>query len=249
MGVALVALLASSVASAEVVFSDTFDGRDIRRAGAIPNFWSVISSPDEQTSVASKDQGKLHLLATNQAYANVALVSPVLDKLGFFSRPVTIALDDVKLESQGIPEGEARFKISLASSPTTAEKAGSVISIRIRSGLLLMGYRMDGFNLSSPPETLAGDHVNSVAVMPLKGVPTKLSLTLGPSPREGFIRYEIVALNDGLPVSRSGTIPLTISQWGGVNSAALIIDARRDSETSLPDSQTNLSVGEITATR
>ena len=247
--VGLAALLFPGVVSAEVIFSDTFEGSDIRHAGTVPNFWTVTQSPDSSKSGASKEKGRLLLLAANRPYAYVSLASPKMEKFGFFSHPLTITLDEIQLEAKGIPEGEARFKVSVASAQTTAEQAEDVISLRIRSGLLLMGYRIDGFNLSSPPETLAGEHVNSVAVIPLKGVPKKVSLTLGPSPRDGFVKYEIIVLDDGIPVSRSGSIPLTIVQWGGNDEASLIIDARRDSDSSLPGTQTEFSLGQITVAR
>ena len=247
----LVALLLPGLASAsENIFSDSFDGNDVRDAGAIPGFWTVIQSPDDQKSEASKRKGRLQLLAADQAYASVSVISQKTDKFGFFARPITITLDDIQLEAKGIPEGEARFKLSVASAQVAAEKAENVISIRIRSGLLLLGYRIDGFNLLSPPETLSGQRINPVAAIPLKGVPTKVSLTLGPAPKDGFIRYEIFVLEDGNPaVTRSGSIPLTIGQWGGSDDASIVIAARRDSATSLTETQTEFSVGQITVTR
>lgn len=245
----LASMLLATTLAAQPVLVEKFEGTAMRPIDAAGGYWSVKSSPRDSLNSALQGKGRLQILAEDHAYAHVSLTSPKTDKFGFFARPITVTLEDIHLRAAGIPEGEARFKLSLASARTTAELAPSVVCLRVRSGLLLMGYRADGFNLASPPETLAGDRINSVAVMPLKGVPSKVELTLGPASRDGYIRYEIVARDDDTLVTRSGTIALTLDQWGGANEAALVLDVRRDSESSLPGTYTEFSAGQLTLSR
>jgi hypothetical protein len=245
----LSAALAGSLARAETVFIDTFANNDVRSADSQRNFWTVIQPPDNTHSQASEKNGRLSLLASTRSYTSVSLAGAKTAAFGFFTRPLTITVDDIQLEAQALPENEARFRISLASATTTGELADNVITLRVRSGLLLMGYRSDGFELSSPPETLAGQRVNSVAVMPLKGVPTRISLTLGPAQREGFVRYEITAIDNGETLRSNGVIPLTLQQWGGEDAASLVLDARRDSDATIPDSHAKFSAGQVSVTR
>jgi len=245
----LPAWLLVCTAGAAVVFSDDFAAGNLRSAGSLPDFWTVLQPPDNLESGATKKDGRLHLVAANHAFTSVALASPRTETFGFFARPLTVTLDDILLGFKNLPENEARFRISLSSARTTAELSGAVITLRVRSGLLLMGYRVDGYKLSSPPETLSGQGVNSVVVMPLKGVPSKISLTLGPGVRDGVVRYEITVVDHGVRAENDGVIPLAIAQWGGADAAALIVDARRDSASAAPDSFAELSVGRITVTR
>jgi hypothetical protein len=247
--VGLGVFLSPCIASADSDFSNTFEKSDVRIADSVPNFWTVLQFPDVQNAEAFTENGRLNLVAANQPFARLSMVSPAIKKFGFFAKPVTVTLHNVKLEAKGMPENEARFKVSLASSPVAAEQAPTVISMRIRSGLLLLGYRIEGFNMKDPVETLSGQKANPVAAIPLKGVPTKVSLTLGPSARDGFIRYEVSALVDGLPVNGAGSIPLTMKQWGGSDTSSLIVDVRRDNATSSYGSEAKLSIEEITATR
>lgn len=241
--------LAPSAARAETVFIDPFDDGDVRAADAQPYFWSVLQPGENRDSEASEEKGRLRLRAATGANTYVAIVSPALDTFGFFQRPVTVTLEDIALEAKGIPESDARFKLSLASTQERAEQAGDVISLRIRPGLLMFGYRIDGFDTPSPPETLSGSSVNSVVHQPLAGTPSRISLTLGPSPRAGHIRYEIRAEGNGVSFTRAGQLALTLSQWGGADAASLVIDARRDSTASLSGTHTDFSIGQITVTR
>lgn len=245
----LVAFLSPSLASADSVFTNTFEKSDPRIADGVLNFWTLQQYPDVQNTEVFTENNRLNLVAANQPFARVSLVSPTMEKFGFFARPITVTLYNIQLEAKGVPENEARFKLSLASSPVTAEQAQVVISLRVRPGLLLFGYRTEGFSMKEPPETLSGKQTKSVAAIPVKGVPTKIALTLGPSSREGFVRYEIYALSDGIPVTGSGNIPLTKTQWGGSDAASLIVDVRRDSQTDIYGSHAKLSVEEITVTR
>lgn len=247
--VGIVAVLCSCIASADSAFSNTFEKSDPRIADGVLNFWTIQQYPDVQNTEAFTENNRLYLVASNQPFARVSLVSPTMEKFGFFARPVTVTLYNIQLEAKGVPEGEARFKVSLASSPVTAEQAQVVISLRVRAGLLLFGYRTEGFSMKEPPETLSGKQTKSVAAIPVKGVPAKIALTLGPSSREGFVRYEIYALGDGAPVTGSGSIPLTKAQWGGSDAASVIVDVRRDSQTDIYGSQAKLSLEEITVTR
>jgi hypothetical protein len=238
-----------STGRSETVFADSFDDGDVRYADSMRDYWAIFQPDHGQGSGAWEDKGRLHLEAMSWPYMWVSMASPVMENFGFFSRPVTVTLDDIQLRAQGISPSLARFKLSLASTRGPAERASNVISLRVRPGLLLLGYRTEGFMMDAPPETLAGQKINSVLPITLKDTPTKLSLTLGPSNRDGHIRYEIVVVDDGLPITRSGTIPLTIAQWGNVDSSAIIIDARRDSENSQAGSGTHFSAGQITVTR
>lgn len=245
----LSSLLLSVAQGAEPVLLEKFEGATMRSIGLPPDYWAVQHLPEGHLNTAQQGRGRLQIFAEDRAYAHVSLSSPKTRQFGFFFKPLTITLDDIQLRAEGIPEGEARFKLSLAASRTTAELAPSVICLRVRSGLLLMGYRVDGFNLASPPETLAGDRVNSVAVMPLKGVPTQVSLTLGPSTRDGLVRYEITARDDGELVTRSGNLALSLSQWGDADESSIIIDVRRDSATAQPGTHAEFSTGQIMVTR
>lgn len=250
---ALIAPLASLALparlSAETVLIDNFADGNVLSADTFPNFWALALPPGNPDSYASEDAGMLRLHAATWPHTYAGLVSLTMDDFGFFKRPLTVTLEDIKLEARGIPDGDARFKVSLTSSPDRAEKSDDAISIRIRKGLLLLGYRVDGFDSTTSPENLSGQRANSVLVQELDGTPTKLSLTLGPSQNPGVIRYEIRVEGAGATVNRSGLIPLTLAQWGGLDAASLVIDARRDSPTAQAGSHTDFAVGRITVTR
>jgi hypothetical protein len=245
----LTTLLAVGSVHAGPVFSDPFDGTDVQKSGTVAKFWSVLLPGDNSSSFATKSKGNLVLHAANWANTYVSLASPVTGDFGFFTHPVTFALDDITLAAGGIPATDARFKLSLAATSERAEKAANAISLRIRSGLLLFGYRLNGFAPDNSPENLSGLRANSLVAEPLSGTPSKLSLTLGPADTAGFIRFEIRAEGNGIAFTRSGTFPLTREQWGGTDAAALVIDSRRDHPTELSDTFTELTVGQLTVTR
>jgi hypothetical protein len=235
--------------AAEAVLVDNFANGNVRSADTLPNFWTVVLPSGNTDSEALEDQGSLHLRAATWPHTYACLMSPTIDGFGFFTRPVTVTLEGIKLNAQGIPDGEARFKISFASTQDRAEKAGNAISLRIRAGLLLLGYRINGFDPNTSPENLSGQRANSVLVQEINGTPDKVSLTLGPSPTPGVIRYEIHAEGPGINFTHSGLVPLTLEQWGGVDAASLVIDARRDNPVAQPGSQTDLTVGKLVVTR
>ena len=246
---ALAGLALSIRASAETVFVDPFDDGDVRAADAQPYFWSVVQQGDNRDSEAAEENGRLRLRAASWAHAHLGVVSPTLETFGFFQRPVTVTLDDIALEAKGIQAGEARFKLSFVSNQKRAEEADDAISLRIRPGLILLGYRIDGFDTPTSPENLSGDRVNSVVFHEIAGTPSRLSLTLGPGQRAGSVRYEIRAEGNGVSFTRSGTLALTLAQWGGADAASLVIDTRRDNSAAQAGTHTEFSVGQITVAR
>ncbi len=244
----LIALVAHSGVRAETVFTDTFDGRDVTTAGSRTRFWTPVLPENNPDSEVRKEDGRLILRAGNWAHTYAAVVSPTESVFGFFTKPVTFTLTDLVLEADGIPLSDARFKLSVASSAERAEKAGDAISLRIRSGLLLFGYRINHFEEGNSPENLSGLTPKSLVAEPIEGLPTTLSLTLGPASIPGFIRFEIRAEGPGIAFSRVGTFALTPEQWGG-NAASVIIDVRRDHGNAQPGTYAELSVGQLTVTR
>lgn len=247
---ALLALALPLVAArAETVFVDSFDDGDPALADSQPGFWSVLRQEGNLDSSATESGGDLHLRAATWPNTYVGLVSQPLEDFGFFTRPITVTVEDLVLEPKGIPSGEARFKLSLSSKSDRAEKAEDVISLRLRPGLLLLGYRKDGFDLGAAPETLSGDRNNSVLVQELSAAPTRLSLTLGPAQKPDHVRYEISVEGKGLSVTRSGVFPLSLADWGRSDSAAISLDARRDSTSAKAGTHTELSLGKLTVTR
>lgn len=249
-GTALLAMLSLlSFARAENVFVDTFDDGDPAFADSQPGFWTVIRQDGNLDSTATESGGVLRLRAATWPNTYVALVSQPLEDFGFFTRPITVTLEDIALEAKGIADGEARFKLSLSSKPERAERAEDVISLRIRPGLLLLGYRVDGFDLGAAPETLSGSKSNSVLVQELSAMPSRLSLTLGPAQKPDHIRYDISAEGNGVSIRRSGVIPLSLAEWGRSDSAALSIDTRRDSTAAKAGTHAELTLGGITVSR
>lgn len=236
-------------ARAENVFLDSFDDGDPALADSQPGFWTILRQDGNLDSSATEVDGALRLRAATWPNSFVSIVSQSLEDFGFFTRPVTVTIEDIALDAKGIAPAEARFKLSLASSADRAEKAEDVISLRVRPGLLLLGYRADGFDIGAAPENLSGKKANSVLVQELPAMPSRISLTLGPAQTPGFIRYEISAEGKGVSVNRSGTLALTLSEWGKSDSAALSIDARRDSTSAKAGTHTELSLGKITVTR
>lgn len=234
---------------AENVFVDSFDDGDPSLADSQPGFWTVLRQDGNNDSTVTEAGGSLRLRAATWPNTYVALVSQALEDFGFFTRPVTVTLEDITLDAKGIEPGEARFKLSLSSKPERAERAEDVISLRVRPGLLLLGYRVDGFDLGSGPETLSGKKGNSVLVQELSAMPKRISLTLGPAQTPGSVRFDISADGNGVSVNRSGVFPLSLAEWGRSDSAAISIDARRDSTTAKAGTHTELSVGKITVTR
>lgn len=250
LGALLIALLAPSARLAgETVLVDNFADGNVLSADTFPNFWTIVLPAGNPDSQAVEDHGSLRLRAATWPHTYAGLVSLAMDDFGFFKRPLTVTLEDIQLEARGIPDGDARFKLSLTSAQDRAEKSDDAISIRIRKGLLLLGYRVDGFDANTSPENLSGQQANSVLVQELDGIPTRLSLTLGPSQNPGVIRYELRVEGTGAAVNRSGLIPLTLGQWGGVDAASLVIDARRDSPAAQAGSHTDFIIGRITVTR
>lgn len=236
-------------ARAENVFVDAFDDGDPALADSQPGFWTVLRQDGNLDSSATEAGGLVRLRAATWPNSFVALVSQPLEDFGFFTRPVTITVEDIALEAKGIASGEARFKLSLSSKPERAEKAEDVISLRLRPGLLLLGYRKDGFDLGTAPETLSGDKSNSVLVQELPATPARLSLTLGPAQKPDHVRYEITAEGNGVSMTRSGVFPLGLAEWGRSDSASISIDARRDSNAAKAGTHTELSLGKLTVTR
>lgn len=244
----LVALTSAYSGAAEVVFIDTFDGRDVTRTADRGRFWNVVQPDANPASEVRNSDGRLHLRAANWAHTYAGIVSPALPDFGFFSRPITLTLDDLVLKADGIADADARFKLSVVSTSERAEKAADAISLRIRAGRLLFGYRVDGFEPANSPENLSGQKPNSVVAEPLAATPAKLALTLGPGSAPGTIRFEIRASGNGADFTRVGTFPLTLDQWGK-DAAALVIDVRRDDAATTPGTAAELTVGQITVTR
>ena len=236
-------------ARAENVFVDSFDDGDPGLADSQPGFWTVVRQDGNLDSVANEADGALRLRAATWPNSYVSIVSQALEDFGFFTRSVTVAIENIALDAKGIPPAESRFKLSLASTPDRAEKAEDVISLRVRPGLLLLGYRVDGFDLGAAPENLSGKRANAVLVQELTAMPDRISLTLGPAQTAGFVRYEISAEGNGVSINRAGTFALTLAEWGRSDSAALSIDARRDSTSAKAGTHTELSLGKITVTR
>lgn len=236
-------------ARAENVFVDSFDDGDPALADSQPGFWTVLRQDGNLDSSVIESSGNLRLRAATWPNTYIGLVSQPLEDFGFFTRPVTITVEDLVLEPKGIAPGEARFKLSLASKPERAEKAEDVISLRLRPGLLLLGYRKDGFDLGAGPETLSGDKSNSVLVQELPATPARITLTLGPAQKPDHVRYEISAEGNGVSLTRSGVFPLSLAEWGRSDSAAISIDARRDATSAKAGTQTEVSLGKVTVTR
>lgn len=234
---------------AQPVFSDSFEDGDPRLADSQPEFWSIVQQDGNLDSHATEQGGVLRLRAATWANSHIALISQPLEDFGFFTKTVTVTLEGIALEAKGIAANEARFELSVAATPDRSEKAADVISLRLRPGLLLFGYRVDGFDLGSGPETLAGQHVNSIILQEIPAMPTKLSLTLGPAQRPGHVRFEIAAEGNGVSVLRTGVLALSLANWGNNDSASISIQARRDSGAAGAGTYTELSVGKITVSR
>ncbi len=241
--------LLAPLARAETVFVDSFDDGDPALADSQPGFWTVLRPDGNNDSTITEAGGTLRLRASTWPNTYVALVSQALEDFGFFTRPITVTIEDIALEAKGIEPGDARFKLSLSSTPDRAERAEDVISLRVRPGLLLLGYRVDGFDLGSAPETLSGKKVNSVLVQELPAVPKRISLTLGPAQTPGFVRFDLSAEGNGVSINRSGAFPLSLAEWGRSDSAAISIDARRDNTAARAGTHTELSLGKITVAR
>lgn len=234
---------------AETVFTDTFSDGDPVKADARGRFWTVHKPEANPHSGALEANGSLVLTAADWANTYVSLASPVREDFGFFARPITVTLDDLALKAAGIPANDARCKLSFVSTPERAEKANDAVSLRLRDGLILLGYRIDGFGPDNSPENLSGQQAGSLVAEPLSGIPSKLSLTLGPSSTPGLIRFEIHAEGNGVSFSRAGSFPLTREQWGRLDASAVVVDVRRDHPAELSGTQAELAVGQLTVTR
>lgn len=236
-------------ARAANVFLDRFDDGDPRLADSQPGFWTLFQPDANLDSSITEAGGALRLRAATWPNTYVGVASPVLEDFGFFTRPVTITLEGLALEVAGIEPGEARFKLTLASKTERAERAEDAISLRVRPGLLLLGYRVDGFELGASPETLSGRKGNSVLVQELSAMPSRITLTLGPAQTAGNVRYDIAVEGEGLSVRRSGTLAVGLADWGGTDAASLGIDARRDATVARAGTYSELTVRKITVAR
>lgn len=236
-----------SRAAETVVFSDSFDNASVLDSSAIPAFWMQEIASDPNASFIEEGDWQLRMRAANWQNTCAAILGPVSEDFGFFRRAVTISLNQIALRAEGIPENDARFRVSIVNSRRRAEQASAAITLRYRQGLLLMGYHVADGGRKGPSENQSGGKPNSTVFAELDGAPANISLTLGPA-NGSSIPFRLFAQGEGVNLYRVGQIELPLAEWGGKDEAAIVIEARRDSPGAA-GSFAELHLGSVTATR
>ncbi len=246
----LLATVASIDCSAQLLVRDNFDNGIVTDVSTMRNFWHVSVLDGNTASSADEFSGKLSLRAVDWSNSSVSLTSSVLMDMGFFERPITITLEGIDLQADGIKPEEARLRLSLTPTGGRVVEAADAISLRYRPGVLLLGCRINGAGRKLPVESLSGVAAPSIMYAPLpEGKLEQLSLTIGPGDTPGMLRYQVVAKGDNIDFEQRGTFNMSLAQWGGVNGASLTVEVRRDAPASVNGTAAILNLKSLTVTR
>ncbi|MBC8011140.1 MAG: hypothetical protein H7067_13710 [Burkholderiales bacterium] len=246
---AVLALLAAlpHAASADLVIDDRFDDNDPTGSPGDPGFWKLQAITGDNG--VFENAGYLTLFATKHAYTFAGLNTALDPRLDFFTRAVTIAVEELTLEAKDVPPNEAVFRLSLNSTELRQNMSPQSVSIRFVPGIAILGYKTAHVEKMSA-EDLTGISKGSVIFERFEGRPTGFSLTLDPFASPGQITVTLVIQTDGpLPViTRTARLDLRQSDWIAGGRAALVMEARRNNGIVADDSYMSATLGRLTIT-
>lgn len=234
-------------AAPQTIIDDTFDDGDPTGHATAPGLWRLQTITGDNG--VFENSGNLTLFATTKSYTFAGLNTALDERLNFFVRPLTITVEDLVLESKGIPNNEAVFRLSLNSTELRQNMSPQSLSIRFSPGSALMGYK------TGPVEKLAAEDVSgttrgSVFHETFDGNVTWFRIQLDPQARPGFITYTVTLRTNGSrgTITRSGEMDLRSVDWNADGRSAIVMEARRNTATVAADTYMSASIGRLTVT-
>lgn len=244
---ALLAGLCTLTAGASIVVDDRFDNGDPTGSPEYPGFWKLQAITGDNG--VFENAGYLTLFAVKNPYTFAGLNTQLDDRLDFFTRAVTITVDDVLLEHKGIPDNEAVFRVSINSTELRQNMSPQSVSIRFVPGLALFGYKTNHVDLMAA-EDLMGITPGSAIFERFDGQLLGFSLTLDPYVEPGVIMATLILRTNGRQtnITRTARLNLSATDWSSGGKSSLHIEARRNHATLAEDSYMSASVGRVTIT-
>lgn len=245
----LLALLAPALAAAspEIVLDDPFDDGNPAGNPAAPGLWKLQAMTGDNG--VFENGGALTLFATTQAYTFAGLNTALDQRLNFFARPLTIAVEDMALEGKGIPDNEAVFRVSLNSTELRQNMSPQSLSVRFVPGGVFLGFK------TGPIDKLAAEDVTgvqrgSVCVIRHDGRATGFTLSLDPRVAPGSVAYTLTVRTTGAQpaITRTGLMPLKAADWNADGRSALVLEARRNHAAVTPDTYMSATLGRLKVT-
>lgn len=245
----LPALLACSVtsASAEIIIDDHFDNQNPVGTQTAPAFWKLQAITGDNG--VFENNGYLTLFATTHPYTFAGINSALDPRLDFFDHPVTIAGENLVLEAKDVPGPEAVFRISINSTERRQNMSPQSVSLRFVPGLALFGFKTKNVDKVAA-EDLTGENRASVIFERFDGTATGFSLRLDPLAVPGFITATLVIQTNGSRpvITHTARLNLRRSDWESGGPSAVVMEARRNTGTTAPDSYMSASIDRLTVT-
>lgn len=237
----------AAFANPQIIIDDNFDDGNPGGTAAVPSLWKLQTITGDNG--VFENAGALTLFATTQSYTFAGLNTVLEDRLNFFVRPLTLAVEDIVLESKGISDNEAVFRVSLNSSELRQNMSPQSLSIRFVPGAAMMGFKTGPVDKLAA-EDVAGTQRGSACFIRHDGKVTAFRLSLDPHARPGSISYTLtLRTSGGQPViTRSGSMELRASDWNTDGRSAIVIEARRNNGTVAPDTYMSATLGRLTVT-
>ena len=234
-------------ARAEIVIDDRFDDNDPSGPRSDPRFWKLQAITGDNG--VFENNGFLTLFATTSPYTFAGINSSLDERLNFFTRAVTIGVEELVLDHKNVPDAESVFRISLNATEMRQNMSPQSVSLRFVPGIAIFGFKTGHVEKMSA-EDLHGVTKGSVIYERFAGKVTGFSLTLDPFAAPGYITATLVINTDGdRPViSRTARLDLRQTDWSSGGSAALVMEARRNTGSTAEDSYMSASLGRINVT-
>lgn len=244
----LPAVLAFAASSASLVFEDDFANGRITDSVSRPGFWKIQTQPQSDNGVFERD-GRLILLAAGRPYTYACLNTAVTPELHFFSRPLTFEVEGFNLEGTGVPTNEVVFRLSLNPTELRQNNAAHSLTLRLTPNLALLGFKVNQIG-GVDAENMHGQDRRSVCYQRFDGTLTGFSLSLVPMPQLGAVTYTLTLRTTGAqPVlTRTGQMVIDAPDWIQSGRTALVLEARRNTDTSDADSFVLASLGHLRVT-
>lgn len=238
----------SLLAAPEVIIDDTFDDGDPTGHASAPGLWRLQTITGDNG--VFENSGALTLFATSQAYTFAGLNTALDTRLNFFARPLTIAVEDMVLDSKGIPDNEAVFRVSLNSTELRQNMSPQSLSVRFMPGAAMLGFKTGPIDKLAA-EDVTGTRRGSVCFLRFDGSATGFRLSLDPHAQPGSITYTLTVFTNGNQpsITRSGVMDLRAVDWAASDgSSALVLEARRNHAAAKPDTYMSATIGRLTVT-
>lgn len=236
-----------AVAAPQTIIDDSFDDGNPTGHAAAPGLWTLQAITGDNG--VFENSGALTLFATTGAYTFAGLNTVLDERLNFFARPLTLTVEDMVLESKGIPDNEAVFRVSLNSTELRQNMSPQSLSIRFVPGAAMLGFKTGPIDKLAA-EDVSGTQRGAAAFARFDGRATGFRLSLDPHARPGSISYTLTVLTDGSQpkVTRTGVLDLRAADWAGGGASALVLEARRNHGAAKPDTYMSASLGRLTVT-